>query len=87
MKEMQVVRIMALIVTMTVGVVAQEERSFAVMDTAVMASSVNTALIPVPLEQAGEMGGLRLVSLVGGLAALGFTFYQALGRRPNSARR
>lgn len=78
---------MTLMAMMTGAVVAQEERSFAAMEAAVMASSVNTAIISMPLEQAGDMGGLRLVSMLGGLAALGFTFYQALGRRPSSARR
>lgn len=47
----------------------------------------NPTMAHLSMEDAAEMGWLRVFALVSGIAALGFTFYHALGRRPNSAHR
>lgn len=47
----------------------------------------NPAMAQITLEEAAEMGWLRMSALVAGIAFLSVTFYHALGRRPNSAHR
>jgi len=51
------------------------------------ASSVHTAVIPVTLEAAQGVDFLRVAAMVVGIAALAFTFYHAIARRPNCVRR